>query len=335
MWRLTTDPLVSIAVAVYNQEDFIEETLNSALGQGYDRLQVVAADDGSTDSTAKILASYQRRYGERLIALTGGQNLGVTGNCNRALAACSGDLVAFLAGDDLLLPGKVSAQVAWFGDDPGRVLCGHDVEHFEPDGTRWLHSDRLTGPTKGAGPEAFIANGPFFAASSVMVRRESLPASGFDERLPIVSDWKLWIDCLQAGGMFGYVPQVLGRYRHHQEQITVAKRDECWRDALMTLALIESDHQELIGACRYGRAMVYEQRGVQCVMSSDRRGAQRFLSLAFLTVPHRSWKVPLWWTLSLLPGAMVPGLAEVARRLAQQARAQRGSRRRARSGAAA
>ena len=329
---MTIDPLVSVVVAVYNQEDLIEETLNSALGQNYDRLQVVAADDGSSDATAKILASYQRRYGERLIALTGGQNLGVTGNCNRALAACSGDLVAFLAGDDLMLPGKVSAQVAWFGDDPRRVLCGHDIEHFEPDGTRWLHSDRLTGPTEGAGPEVFIVHGYRFVASSVMVRRESIPLSGFDERLRVASDWKLWIDCLLSGGMFGYVPQVLGRYRHHKEQVTFTKRNETWRDMFITLALIESDHEDLLGACRYGRARLYENRGVQCLMSGDRRRARKFLSQAFLTVAQQSWKVPFWWTLSFLPGIMASGLGAKAQWLLRQTRAQRGSRRRARLG---
>jgi glycosyltransferase involved in cell wall biosynthesis len=323
---MSTHPLVSVAVIAYNQEDTIEEALDSALEQDYDRLQVVAADDGSSDATPKILASYQSRYGKRMVALTGGKNLGVTGNSNRALWGCSGELVAFVGGDDVLLPGKVSAQVGWFGDNKERVLCGHDVEHFDPHGSRWLHSERLAGPVEGAGPEAFIANGPVFVASSVMVRRESIPSWGFDERLPVVSDWKLWIDCLQHGRRFGYVPQVLGRYRHHEASVTIAKSDECWRDILVTLALVESEHEGLARTCRKGRALLYEQRGVQCLLGGDRSRAQELLSLALLTVPQLSWKVPFWLAMSYLPGPLGARLGAASHRLARQARAQRGSR---------
>jgi glycosyltransferase involved in cell wall biosynthesis len=326
---MSTKPLVSVGIIAYNQEDLIEETLESALGQDYEPLQVVVADDGSTDATPKILESYQHRFGERLVALTGGQNVGVTGNSNRALSACSGELVALIGGDDLLLPGKVTAQVEWFGDNRERVLCGHDVEHFQPDGTRWLHSERQSGPVQGAGPEVFVANGPIFVASSVMVRRESLPKWGFDERLPVVSDWKLWIDCLQTGGEFGYVPQVLGRYRHHERSVTIANSDECWRDMLVTLALVESEHENLAWTCRRGRALLYRQRGVQCVLSGDRDRAQEFLSLAFLTAPQLSWKAGVWLALSLLPRSFGARLSALSLRLAHNARAQLGPRERA------
>jgi hypothetical protein len=205
------------------------------------------------------------------------------------------------------------------------VLCGHDVEHFEPDGSRWLQSDRQIGPTEGAGPEAFVANGTLFLATSVMVRSESIPPWGFDERLPVASDWKLWIDCLQRGGRFGYVPQVLGRYRHHQDSVTVTKRENCWRDSLMTLALVETEHEELIGACRKGRSLVYQERGVQCLLAGDRRRAQNFLSLALISALPRSWKLPFWWTLSYLPGSAGPRLGGMTRRLARRARVQRRS----------
>jgi len=320
-----TGPLVTVAVIAYNQQDLIEETLDSVLGQDYGRLQVVVADDASSDATPEILASYQRRYADRMIVLAGERNLGVTGNCNRALPACSGELVSFLGGDDILLPGKVAAQVAWFGVDRQRVLCGHDVEHFEPDGSRWLQSDRQMGPTEGTGPEAFVANGTLFLATSVMVRREAIPPWGFDERLLVASDWKLWIDCLQGGGTFGYVPQVLGRYRHHQDSVTVTGRESCWRDSVMTLALVETEHEELIGACRKGRSRVYQERGVQCLLAGERRRAQNFLSVALTSALPRSWKLLFWWTLSYLPGSAGRRFGGMTRQLARRARARRRS----------
>src|SRR5436190_24170616 len=104
--RMAT-PQVSIHFVSFNQAAFIEESLESALRQDYPNLQIVASDDGSTDGTAQIIERYARRYPDRIHAITGGPNLGITANCNRALRECKGEYIAFLAGDDLYLPGKI------------------------------------------------------------------------------------------------------------------------------------------------------------------------------------------------------------------------------------
>ena len=123
-------PLVSVIVPAYNQVGFIEEALLSAVEQDYENLEVIAADDGSTDSTDELILEIARNYPKRLTALVGKGHLGITGNCNRALSACRGKYVSFHAGDDVLLPGKIRKQVEWLEEDPRRVLCGHDVEFF-------------------------------------------------------------------------------------------------------------------------------------------------------------------------------------------------------------
>ena len=211
-------PKVSVHIICYNQRDFIREAVESALGQDHPNLEVVVADDASTDGTAEILAEYQRSHPGRVIAVLGEQNVGITRNSNRGLAACSGELIAFLGGDDVLLPGKVSAQVEWFAKDRRRVLCGHQVEVFYDDGSRPPHPlTRRLRSGRGAAP---IVRSLPFGALSVMIRRDRIPPHGFDERLPVMSDQLLWVEVVGDDGLWGHVEGTYARHRRHGSNVT-------------------------------------------------------------------------------------------------------------------
>ena len=127
-------PLVSIVILTYNEERWVEEAVRSAVGQDYPRLEVLVADDASTDGTAAIVSRIADEFPDRVAPMLGEENVGVTRNCNRALRACNGRYVAFCGGDDALLPGKIRAQVEWLKGDEERVLCTHDVEIVDEDG---------------------------------------------------------------------------------------------------------------------------------------------------------------------------------------------------------
>jgi glycosyltransferase involved in cell wall biosynthesis len=301
-----TPPLVSIRIVTYNQEKFIGAAIESALAQNYRPLQIVVADDGSTDNTIERVRTYARQYADDILVVGDGRHIGITANSNRAMAACAGDLIAFLDGDDLFLPGKISAQQRWFAEDNSRVLCGHDVAHFD-DRTGHeiaLHS-KICHMTQGHGPSEFLQRGPIFVASSVMVRKSAIPTHGYDSRLRWLSDWKLWIDCLVGGGAFGYIPDVLGRYRQHDTNVSMRESlsVECWADALTTLALVEAEHPDLWTPCRYGRARLYHQQGVAALQQGNAELARTQLGRSIISAPDRSAKVVAWWLLANLPGS--------------------------------
>lgn len=295
-------PSVSIHVVTYNQAAFLEETLTSAVTQDYDDLEVVVADDGSTDATPEIAKDFEARHPGRVVAITGGPNLGITGNGNRCLRRCRGALIAFLAGDDLFLPGKIRKQVDWFLEDPRRVLSGHEVEHFDSDTGRTLRLHSLATPlVEGEGPEHFLRRGYPFATSSIMVRASALPPRGFDERIPVCSDWKLAVECLIGGGRFGYVPGVLGRYRIHRKNATFLHKAQTWADELVGLAALEAEYPGLVDACRDGRARAYYQRGVAALRDGHAAEARRCFRIALRTSPGHRWKLPFWLGLASLP----------------------------------
>jgi glycosyltransferase involved in cell wall biosynthesis len=294
------NPLVSIAVITYNQAAFIDEALTSALNQDYENLEVVVADDGSTDRTAEIILTYVQKYPGRLVALTGCPNLGVTGNSNRALKACKGKYIAFQGGDDILLPGKISRQVEWMETNRERVLCGHDVEIFESHSGRKLALWSENYPLRsGRGAALVVRYGVPFAATAVMVRADDIPSFGFDPRVSLVSDWKLWIDCLAAGREFGYVDGVYARYRtaelnlsRHTQAIT--------QDILITLALVESSYPQLIRYCKYKRAQAYYDLGIHHMKNQNFSPARNLFQAALKTTLI-SWKLPIALLLTYLP----------------------------------
>lgn len=231
-------PLVSVLVICYNQERYIKEALTSALEQDYDNLEVVVADDASTDNTQQIIRELGKDHPEKLKMYFNPKNLGITANSNVGLKHCRGEFVAFMGGDDVLLPGKISRQVEWFSQDDSRVLCGHDVEWIDQNGALLgIRTSELVPISSGRGASGFIKHGTPFAATSVMVRRSRIPEYGFHPALPVVSDWKLWIDVIATHGSYGYIPGIWAQYRRHRDNVTAKLSWKITRDVLLTAVL--------------------------------------------------------------------------------------------------
>ena len=221
---MTGKPLVSVLVPTYNQERFVGETLNSLLAQDYTPMQIVVRDDGSSDATPRIVREYADRHPERILLLEGGRNLGIAGNCNAILRACTGRYIALFAGDDVSLPGKLSTQVEWLEGDERRVFCHHDVETFESATGRTLYLYSQRHPLRGGSAADLVRHPAFCAGPSVMVRRSAIPAEGYDTRIRVASDWLFFMETILSSGIdtpsAGVVPGVYARYRRHEHNAT-------------------------------------------------------------------------------------------------------------------
>jgi glycosyltransferase involved in cell wall biosynthesis len=249
-----TDPLVSVLVPTYNQAEWIKATLLSAVEQDCGALEVVVADDGSSDSSPGIIRELAAKFPERLIPVLGEANVGIPGNVNRGLAVCRGEYVAFLGGDDLFLPGKVNRQLAFMQARPDCGLSYHDLDvfHSATDRTLYIWSRRY-GKRQGDA-RSLVRYGPYTGATSIMVRRKDIPARGCDVRIRIGCDWLLFVEILAAsGGKIGYLDETLARYRRHERNVT-SSWDWRLEDQLMTLAVIEARYPAYIAASRRRRA---------------------------------------------------------------------------------
>jgi alpha-1,3-rhamnosyltransferase len=106
-----TRPLVTVIVPVYNGEAFLEETLHSVWQQTYPQVTLLAVDDGSTDGSLPLLRRYAAEG--RLVLVEHGHNQGLNQAIATGVEAASGDYVAILGQDDLLVPTKIAHQVAF------------------------------------------------------------------------------------------------------------------------------------------------------------------------------------------------------------------------------
>lgn len=135
--RVSTLPLVSIIVPVFNGEQYLRESLDSIIAQTYPRTEVLVMDDASTDDTPQIIASYE----DQVIYYRQPKNRGIYGNMNDGIAKARGEYIAFYHADDIYHPRIVEREVEFLQHHPkaGAVFCqaafidsnGHEFGRFK------------------------------------------------------------------------------------------------------------------------------------------------------------------------------------------------------------
>ncbi len=137
---MTTRPLVSILINNYNYGRFLTEAIDSALQQDYPHIEIVVVDDGSTDQSDDIIAS----YGEQIIPVLK-ENGGQASAFNQGFAHSSGEVICFLDADDTLLPHKVSTIINIFEQHPDIDWCFHRLNFINFETGELLDSVHETG----------------------------------------------------------------------------------------------------------------------------------------------------------------------------------------------
>lgn len=204
-------PLVSVIMPAYNQEDFIQSSIESVLSQTYSNWELVVINDGSTDRTKEVVESFS----DQRIILINQENQGVSKTRNNGLAASKGELIAFLDADDLWLPKKLEKQVQQFqtlGENVGFIHAYYtefdNRGEYSPKPFKHLKGLNIDGDVKRS-----IVIHDFVATLTVMIKREVLESIGdFDTTLSGPEDWDLWIRIAQKY-QFGFIAEPLARYR--------------------------------------------------------------------------------------------------------------------------
>jgi glycosyltransferase involved in cell wall biosynthesis len=222
-------PLVTIITPTYNHERFIGPCVESVIAQTYTRWEQVVVDDGSTDRTAQIVASYADPR-VRCIRLPHRGLAKLAETYNAALDASRGELVAVLEGDDRWPAGKLEAQVASFRD--GQVILSWGrATAIDENGARvrelaslatdepWLDLDA------GDAFARLTRINLFAPAPSVVARRSALDAiSGFRQdgsSLYVDLPTWLWLTATaRPGERVRFHNRELAHYRVHRQQAT-------------------------------------------------------------------------------------------------------------------
>lgn len=129
-------PLVSVRMITYNQEEYISEAIESVLKQKVSfPYELIIGEDASTDGTAAIVDSYQKKYPDIIKVFHRPKNLGMKMNCRRTMQECYGKYVAVLAGDDYWnYEMKLQNQVEYLEQHEDVVATAHNVYSIDKDG---------------------------------------------------------------------------------------------------------------------------------------------------------------------------------------------------------
>lgn len=206
---------VSIIIPAYNQAGFLAQAIESALGQTHPAVEVVVVDDGSTDRTPEVAASYRDRPKFKYVRQ---ENQGLPGARNRGLAESSGAYLCFLDSDDCYLPEKAARQASLLDEDPelGLVYC--DITVVDASGQPAREQAPVAENQRALSGDIFesLMVSGYFPPHTVMIRRSVLDQVGpFDRALGGHADYDLWLRVAGAGFKAAFIPERLALYRRH------------------------------------------------------------------------------------------------------------------------
>jgi GT2 family glycosyltransferase len=207
-------PTISIVTPSFRQGRFIERTIHSVLEQEYPALEYIVQDGGSIDETLEVL----RRFDGRLTHWASEPDEGQAEAINRGFARTTGEIMAWLNSDDLLLPGALACVSSYFAKHPDvDVVYGHRVMIDEEDGQigAWIlprHSNRA------------LMLADWIPQETLFWRRRIWDAveGSVDPSFKYALDWDLLLRFREAGANMVRLPRFLGAFRVHDEQKTTA-----------------------------------------------------------------------------------------------------------------
>ena len=215
---LDRKPTVSILSVAYNHAKYIGACIESAMLQAAPfSLEMVIGEDCSTDGTRDICREYQRRYPERVRLLLPERNTGSFENFRRVLAACRGEYIALLEGDDYwTAPDKLAVQVELLRAHTDWSACIHNVTVINEQGVHAPRPFFETDPGPVFRAEDFVERNFVPTCSCVFRRREplGLPDWYYDPQANPYPDWILHVVNARHGP-FGYIHRILGVHRRH------------------------------------------------------------------------------------------------------------------------
>ena len=208
-----SSPKVDIIIPAYNQGDYLKESVESALAQTWENLEIIIVDDGSTDDTAKV----GRSFADPRVTYIYHDNKGLSGARNTGLGHSTGEYVSFLDSDDLFFPTKIQNLLSLFDQNPEIGLAAGDSTLIDDHG-------QPIGKTYGDGlpnnPTGWL-QGNRFHVGAVLVKKEWLDkVEPFDESLRACEDWDMWLRLSIAGCKMAWLPEMVSMYRVHGQQMT-------------------------------------------------------------------------------------------------------------------
>ena len=217
MTALSPTPRVTVAMSVHDDAATVGAAIESILGQTFQDFEFLIVNDGSSDGSGAIIDSFAAA--DPRIRAIHQPNRGLIASLNRLVAEARGDLIARMDGDDISLPGRFAAQVAFLDAHPDHGVLGTNTNEID-------EADRITlctdlHPLDHAAVQAALRRGSPVAHSSVMMRTAVVrEGGGYRAAYRHCEDYDLWLR-LSERTRIANLPDRLLLYRRSSGQVSV------------------------------------------------------------------------------------------------------------------
>ena len=278
-------PLVSVVCLCYNQRDWIEDAVDSVQRQTYPNIELIIADDASTDGSQEVIKRIHDRN-PRIRIMLSDVNRGNCAAFNAAFRETRGLFVADFAADDRMHPERIEKQVNKFAAlDEGYGVVFTDAEYIDGNGVLLyrhyaaLRRKRLLKNVPEGDVFRDVLSRYFIAAPTMLMRRSVLDAiGGYDETLAY-EDFDFWVRSSRFF-KYAYVDEPLTQIRRTGRSMSAGWYKQGDRQLHSTYVVCRKalslcrDEQDRAALVRRVR---YEFR--QSVLSDNRTEAKHFLAL--------------------------------------------------------
>ncbi|NDV46180.1 glycosyltransferase [Paludibacter sp. 221] len=213
---------ISVVMPVYNAGRFLREAIESVLGQTHENFELVIVDDCSSDNSVQIVKSFDD---ERIILIENKQNTGNYPCRNRGIKQATGEFIAVMDADDIMVPERMDTQLLFLLNNEQYMAVGSDVfvvdenskekgiwskhsNNFEEIKVRLLKDNVCTHPTLMLRSEVFKKHGIYY-----------------NEKYLYSADYELLYQISKIGKITNIKIPLL-KYRVHSGQITAKKKNE-------------------------------------------------------------------------------------------------------------
>ena len=284
--RQELKPLVSVGIPSYNHAPYLPAAIESVLGQTLRDVELVIADDGSTDGSIEIARRYADAYPDRVAVVThpGDAHLGIGATGNLCRSRARGAYVVGLPSDDVLYPDMLEREVRFLESRPEIGFVYGFAHRIDASGRRipraWTFGSDIT---EGAAPVERLVQGNKIPAMTVMLRRECMEQAGPEDEAITYSDWEFFTR-VAAHWEVGFLPRALAMHRVHQANTSfIVSRDVTLQRALEVTSVLRERAAQIGGRLAEPRvrALLELQLGYLRFASGEAGGAATSFAAAF------------------------------------------------------
>ncbi|EKT2069399.1 glycosyltransferase family 2 protein [Flavobacterium psychrophilum] len=211
--------LVSIIIPVYNQEQFLSETVQAVVNQTYANWECILVNDGSTDGSVLILARTLAK--DNRFSCINSENKGVSHARNLGLQQAKGEYVLFLDGDDLIHPEKLQQAIAGFQENASLSIVFNTTNYFQDTIQNTLYPIKIKTQLLNFNDLLlYWGEKIIIPIHSAIIKKSLFEGIEFNGDLTAQEDWLVWLRLFQKKPKVLVLDTVLSYYRKHNSSRT-------------------------------------------------------------------------------------------------------------------